>query len=548
MKRILTFLGILLLLNVSGISQPDWPLKIDKLFNNWNSISTPGCVVGIIKDNKVLYEKCYGMANLQSNIPISVDTKFAIGSLSKQFTAFCIAILVHQNKINLEDDIRLYLPEFPYTKDTIRIKHLVYHTNGLYDYTNITRICGYTYDDVINRQMIKEMIYSYSQLNFKPGDKFEYSNRGYFLLTEIIERVSGLRIDEYAQKNIFSLLGMNSTYYFLSPVTINNDIAVSYSQNVFGKYQSHALNIVPVGSGNIISTLHDLLIWEQNFYNDKLFDNKLSNLILREGILNNGKTTDYFFGLKKGKYKDYEIIYHYGDINSYESILLRIPEKNLSIVILSNDLMGKTFFDNYGMANKIVDILLDKDSKSIVPDNVIKPFVTEEQIQRYIGTYKSKNGFTSITYDDGQLKISHSWGDWYYSIFPKSDTVFYDIFDFDYEYKFRNNEKGNIVGLWTYHTNYIEKVNADSALGIEDDYIGSYYCKELNTTYLLYKSENKILCKINSQPSNELIITGKDSFRNKQNIIQLIRNDLNEVISLKINNRFIFRKIKQNAL
>jgi CubicO group peptidase (beta-lactamase class C family) len=534
---------IFLFTNVLCFSQPDWSSKIDELFKNWNSKSTPGCALGIIKDNKVLYEKSYGMANLEINLPITSDTKFAIGSLSKQFTAFCIAILIHQNKVSLDDDIRLYLPEFPYTKDTIRIRHLVYHTNGLYDFTNMTRICGYTYDDVIDRQMIKEMIYSSNDLNFKPGDKFEYSNSGYFLLAEIVERISGSRIDEFVQKNIFGPLGMNSTYYFLKPVSVNSTIAVSYSQNVFGKYQSHALNIIPVGAGNIISTLHDLLIWEQNFYNDKLYDNKLKSLILREGILNNGKTTNYFFGLKRGKYKDYETIYHHGDINSYESVLLRIPEKNLSIIILSNDQMGKTFFDNYGMADIIANILLNKDSKSGVPDNIISPFISEEQIKLYVGTYKSKNGFTSIIYDDGQLKLSHSWGDWYYSIFPKSDTVFYDIYDFDYEYKFRKNEKSNIIGLWTVHTNYMEKINADSTLRFSDDYIGNYYCKELNTTYLLYNKDNKLYCKINSQTSYELIITGKDSFKYKQNILKLIRNDLNKVISLKINNQFNFCKL-----
>jgi CubicO group peptidase (beta-lactamase class C family) len=543
MKQNLT-LTLILLLNVCGFSQTDEFYKIDTLFKNWNSTSTPGCAIGVINNNKVLFTKCYGMASLDNNVPVSLNSRFSIGSLTKQFTAYCIAILIHQDKINLDDDIRLYLPEFPYTQDTIRIRHLIYHTNGLNEYGNMIRICGYTYDDVVTDQMIKEMIYNSSELHFKPGDKFEYSNSGYFLLAEIIENVSGLPIDEFAEKNIFRPLGMNDTYYYTEPLPRSSIITISYSQNVFGYYQRHTLNTVPLGSGNVISTLHDLLIWEQNFYDDKLYNNELKKLILRKGILNNGDTTNYYFGLKSGTYKDYKTIYHHGDFNSFESVILRIPEKRLSIIILSNDRIAKTYFDNYSMADKIAGILLDKDYKPEVPDNILNPLISEESIKRYVGTYKSKNGFSNICYDKGQLKISYSYGDWYYSIFPKSDSVFYDIYDFDAEYRFRTDENLNIIGLWTYYMNYMEKVNADSIFNILDDYSGTFYSKGLNTIYLLYKKENKMYCKINSNASHELIITGKDSFRYKRNTLKLLRNDLNEVIGLKINNRYCFNKLE----
>lgn len=500
--------------------------------------------MGIVKDTGVLFTKCYGMSNLENNLPIHINSKFAIGSLSKQFTAYCIAILIHHDKIKVDDDIRLYLPEFPHTTDTLRIKHLIYHTNGLYDYSNMIRICGYTYDDTVNEQMIQEMIYNSSEPQFKPGEKFEYSNSGYFLLAEIIENVSGLTIDKFAEKYIFEPLGMNDTYYYTEPVPTTNINTVSYSQTVFGEYQSHALNTVPVGSGNVISTLQDLLIWEQNFYEDKLYDNELNKYILKKGILNNGDTTDYYFGLKSGKYKDYGTIYHHGDFNSFESVIMRIPEESLSVIILSNDKMAKTFFDNYSLADKIAGILLDKDYKPEVPDNIINPLISRKSAERYVGTYKSRHGFSNICYDDGQLKISHSWGDWYYSIFPKSDTVFYDIYDFDYEYKFRTDENSNMIGLWTYHTDFMEKVNTDSTFNILDDYSGAFYSRELNTVYSLYEKENKMYCKINSKPSRELIITGEDSFRYKRNTLELIRNDLDGVISLKINNRYNFSKLE----
>ncbi len=535
---------LLFLLSVSGFSQTDEFFKIDELFKNWNSTITPGCAAGVINDNEVLFTKCYGMANLENNLPININSEFVIASLSKQFTAYCTAILILQDKVKLEDDIRLYLPEFPYTKDTIKIKHLIYHTNGLNDYSEMIRVCGYTYDDMINKQMIKQMIYNNSKLHFKPGEKFEYSNSGYFLLAEIIENVSGFTIDKFAEKYIFKPLGMNETYYYTAPINKTSINSVSYSQDVFGKYQSHTLNTVPFGSGNVISTLHDMLIWEQNIYVDKLYDNQLNKLIYRKGILNNGDTINYYFGLKSGKYKDCKAIYHHGDFNSYMSVLFRIPEKGLSIIILSNDQMARTFFDNYSIADKVADVVLKDGAEPNVPSNIINPLISKKSIDRYVGTYKSKNGFSNICYDDGQLKLSHSWGDWYYSIFPKSDSVFYDIYDFDSEYKFRTDENMNITGLWTYHTNFMKKVNTVSTFNILEDYNGSYYCKELNTTYLLYNHENKMYCKINSNATDELIITEKDSFRYKRNTLKLTRNDLDDISGLTINNRYDFMKLE----
>jgi CubicO group peptidase (beta-lactamase class C family) len=132
--------------NITVFSQAIEEKKIDKLFKHWNSLKTPGCAIGVIKNNKVVLTKCYGMANLDNNIPIDNNTKFSIGSLTKQFTAYCIAILIYQGKLDLNDDIRKYLPDFPFVNDTLKIKHLIYHTNGLDDISEMIKICGYSYD------------------------------------------------------------------------------------------------------------------------------------------------------------------------------------------------------------------------------------------------------------------------------------------------------------------------------------------------------------------------------------------------------------------
>jgi len=530
---------------ITVFSQAIEEKKVDELFKHWNLWTAPGCAIGVIKNDKVVLTKCYGMANLDNNIHIDYNTKFSIGSLTKQFTAYCIAILIYQDKLDLNDDIRKYLPDFPFLKDTLKIKHLIYHTNGLDDLSEMIKTSGYSYDDVINEQMIKEMIYSQKDLRFKPGEKFEYSNSGYYLLTEIIEKVTKLKINEFARRFIFNPLGMNDTYFDSNPGKVSNNLSFSYSQNIFGEYQKHYLNTTPIGSGNVISTLHDLLLWEQNFYNDKLYEGKLNNLILRRGILNKGDTLNYCFGLRIGKHKKYKsVIFHFGDFNSFISVIVKYPEKGLTVILLSNDELARAYFDNYSMADKVAEVFLDKDSNPKVPENRFKPIESEESIKKYIGNYKSKNGITAISYDEGNLKISHSWGNWYYSIFPESDSIFIDPRDFEYVHKFKIDENKNVIGLWTTHTGYMEKVRIDSIYSLSDDYNGSYYSKELNSVYQLFLSNGKIYCKINNKASDELIMTGKDMFRLKNNVIKAIHNDFGKFERLVVNNRYSFIKFK----
>ena len=279
-----------------------------------------------------------------------------------------------------------------------------------------------------------------------------------------------------------------------------------------------------------------------------MFNNKLNDLILRQGVLNNGDSINYCFGLKIGNQKQYgTIIYHFGDFNSFESVIVIFPDQKLSIIILSNDLLGKTYFDNYSMCDKVAEVFLDKDSNPKIPEYDFKPFGSEKPITKYIGAYKSKNGITNISFSDGNLKIIHSWGDWYYSIFPKSDSIFFDIYDFEYAYKFKFDDHKNIVGLWTSHTGYMEKVCIDSIYPLSDNYTGSFYCTDLNSVYKLFKVKRKAYCKINSRASEELIIIGKDMFRLKDNVIKIIRNDLNTIERLEVNARFNFYKINDKS-
>jgi len=196
---------ILLLLTCNGIAQSQdesIERKIDSLFQKYNA-ETAGVAVGVVINGKLAFEKGYGMANLEYDIPITPKTVFHVASVSKQFTAFSIYLLESQSEISFDDDIRKYIPEIPDFGKTIKIKHLLYHTSGLRDQWGILALAGWRMDDVITTEQILNLVSQQKDLNFETGSDFSYSNTGYTLLAEIVKRVSGQSFSEFTQKNIF---------------------------------------------------------------------------------------------------------------------------------------------------------------------------------------------------------------------------------------------------------------------------------------------------------------------------------------------------------
>jgi len=210
LRTILT--AIFLLIFVSSAIADKKIDAVDKLFSQWDKKDTPGCALAIVKDGKIIYKQGYGLANLELNVPITPQSVFYIGSVSKQFVTMCIAILDKQGKLSLDGDIRKYVPELPDYGPPITVRHLIYHTSGLRDYLTLLGIAGidfgtYHEDDVV------ELIAQQKELNFAPGKEYLYSNSGYFLLAVIVERASGKSLRKFAEQNIFKPLGMKNSHF-----------------------------------------------------------------------------------------------------------------------------------------------------------------------------------------------------------------------------------------------------------------------------------------------------------------------------------------------
>jgi len=185
--------------------------RVDKLFAKWDRSDSAGCALGVVKDGKLIHARGYGMADLEHSIPITPRSVFDIASMSKQFTGMAIMLLVREGKVSLDDDVRKYIPEVPDYGVTITLRHLLYHTSGLRNQFLLGQLSGLRWGDLESRADALAMVARQRELNFKPGETHSYSNTGYFLLGEVVRRVSGQSLREFSAQHIFGPLGMKDT-------------------------------------------------------------------------------------------------------------------------------------------------------------------------------------------------------------------------------------------------------------------------------------------------------------------------------------------------
>src|SRR6202521_5381069 len=228
------FGAILLLWNASGAAYKNSDEKsaaaVDEVFGDLTKSGSPGCALGVYRDGKIIYSKGYGLANIEENVAITPQSVFDIGSTSKQFTATSILLLEKQGKLSDRDDVRKYLPELPDYGQKITILQLLNHTSGLRDYLSLMKLAGINIDSVTTDADALALITRQKALNFAPGSDFLYSNTGFFLLSVIVQRVSGKSLREFAAENIFAPLEMTHTQYRDDHAALIANRALAYEE------------------------------------------------------------------------------------------------------------------------------------------------------------------------------------------------------------------------------------------------------------------------------------------------------------------------------
>ncbi len=329
--------------------------KVDKIFAEINNSSDPGCALGVIKDGELIYSKGYGMADLEHGIPINNETIFYIGSVSKQFVTMCILLLEEEEKLDLDAEIQTYLPDFPRYEAPLTLRHFVHHTSGVRDNLTLWSLTGKDYLDYIDDDAIYELIKRQKELNFTPGDRYMYSNSCYFMLSKVVENVSGQSLREYAQQNIFKPLNMNNTHFHDNHKHIIKNRAFSYGKTDSG-FDNLIMRFDLVGSGGLYTNVKDMLLWDRNFYDNKLGKGNpdLIKKMHEDGVLNNGESAEYAFALVNGEYRGLRTVSHSGALAGYRAELMRFPDQNFSVILLGN----YDTFNSTGKAHQVAEAYL----------------------------------------------------------------------------------------------------------------------------------------------------------------------------------------------
>ena len=509
---------------------------VDELFSEWNKPDSPGFAVAIIQNGGIIYERGYGMADLEHDIPISPTSVFDIGSTSKQFTALCVVLLARQGKLSLDDEVQKYITEMPRYKHPVTIRHLIHHTSGIRDYLTLMDLAGMRYENEYPDDEVIRLVARQKELNFRPGDEHLYSNSGYLLLAEIAKRAAGIPLSVFAEEHIFKPLGMTNTHFHDDFTRIVKNRAIGYSPKSAGGFQIDMSIFDVVGDGAVYTTVEDLYRWDQNFYHNILGGDgqDLIDEICTPGSLNSGEALEYAFGLAVERYHGLKLVSHGGAWAGYRADMLRFPEQRFSVICLSN--LGST--NPTGLAKQIADLYLadkftERHEEKPTPDAAQVAQVIElpaAELEDKAGFYRSiKSGVIwELAVKDGKLFIEIFGLS--IALAPASSTRFLAV-DFIYRVELE-----------------FETPDADAAaqvsVRIEDDkpdvfqrlksvalnpdqlqeFAGAYHCAELEATYKISMEEGKLLLKRKNSPPETLKPTSQDLLKGTHATFQFTRD------------------------
>jgi CubicO group peptidase (beta-lactamase class C family) len=308
---------------------------VDSIFAPYASTRSPGCAVGVVQQGSLTLNKAYGMADLEHDTPIGLDTRFYIASISKQFTAMSVVLLEQDGRLSLDDSIQKWVPEVPSFGAKITLRHLLNHTSGLRDYFTLLAVSGWPEDGLLNEPQFLSLVQRQKSLNFSPGEEFLYSNTGYVLLSIVVKRASGKSLRDFAAERIFKPLGMTHTEFRDDHTALVPHRASGY-QSTGSTYRISQPEFDVVGDGGAYSTIEDLAKWDANFEKPKVGGKQAIALLQTPGRLNDGQTIPYAFAVTTGEFHGLKTYSHGGSYGGYRSMALRIPERHLSVITLCN--------------------------------------------------------------------------------------------------------------------------------------------------------------------------------------------------------------------
>lgn len=363
----------------------------------------PGCAVGVSLNGESVFEKAFGMAEMEHGIPNTPQTIFESGSVAKQFTAAALVLLEQDGKLKIDDDVRKYVSELPEYDRPITIRHLLNHTAGLRDWGSVMALTGAGRGErVITNDIALDVIVRQKSLDFTPGAEYSYSNSGYQLAAIIVERVSKQKFGDFVGERIFKPLGMTNSSWRDNYRTLVKGRAQGYSKD--GPNAPWMLNMPimnVVGNGGMLTTVGDWLKWNA-MLDARTWNASLVDSLETQGILNDKRKISYALGLEVGDYKGMRVASHSGGTAGYQTYLIRLPEKKLSVAVLCNGFPPSST----EIAGNIVDEIFGPWPAASAPTDTAQ--IPEEQLKKYVGAWKNDvtRNVNRIALDKGALNIN----------------------------------------------------------------------------------------------------------------------------------------------
>jgi CubicO group peptidase (beta-lactamase class C family) len=507
---------------LAAAAQNEPSKRIDEISQFWNKPATPGASVAVVQDGKLVFQKGYGIANLEYDVPVTADTVFHVASVSKQFTAMAIVLLEQDKKLSIDDDVHKYLPELPDYGHRITLRNLLQHTSGVRDQWQTLGIAGWRLDDVITQKQILRMMFRQKELNFEPGTRHLYSNAGFTLLAEIVARVSGKPFPEFCDARIFKPLGMSNTHFHddLRRIVRNR----AYSYDAAPLFRNSPLNYANAGATSLFTTAPDLTKWLDNFREPKVGGRAAIARLEERAVLSDGTKVDYALGLALGTTRGLRTVSHGGADAGYRSFVLWFPDQQLGVAVLSN----LASFSPGGIANRVAAVYLEK---QMTPEGrqqaAARSYIRLDPaaLDRFPGHYQAPDALINIEKKDDNLRVTLLGASAAYELKPLAPERFYaEPMQADIEFipqpsggmNLKFKQPGGSV-----EAKRIPFVAFDSR--DLDQYPGAYWSEEVETQYTILIRDGKLVADHAHHGEIPLTPLAKDHFRTSQWFMPQVR-------------------------
>lgn len=478
--------------------------KVDQIFSEYDKPNSPGCSLGVIRDGKFIYRKAYGAASLELGVPLSDRSVFYLASVSKQFTAASVLLAAEQGFLSLDDDVRKYIPELPDYGPHITLRQMLHQTSGLRDFLSLTYLSGRDTSELSSPEQVLKLIARQKGLNNIPGDEFVYSNSNYFLLGDVIQRATKKPLAQFAAQNIFQPLRMTHTLYYDDNTIVVPDRVAAYDTGKDGKFSvDWSTTYDMVGGGGLMSSVDDLLLWDNNFYTNKLGKGTLAKELPAHGVLNNGNRINYGMGLWLDHYRGAPTEEHSGGTFGYRTDLLRFPEQRFSVITLCNVASA----DPEGRSRKVADVFL---GSVLQPVSGAGTSATLSDPAPFAGNYLDSRTHMVYTFTaaDGHLM---AWG----AVLRRSGpNQFYDLvgnpITFE-ESKGVMKARLELEGETYFDGSKVPDLHlsASELTGVS----GRYRSDELDATYVLSVEQGDLVLHNGNQKPMKLVAIAPDEFK-----------------------------------